>query len=169
MSISLYNFPLPLLYYRCFVGVDDDMTVEDCIIRDRKNPVLDPHQTSRSVSEMKEWVCSKMAKPDGKIYRDCLRLYTGGEAFQVCYSSIADGSSCLCSSELCNGSPSPTHRQFTSLTCQNFIRSSSGLICCIILVLVSNDYHHTILAGNQFLLSAKTNKCLRSRLKCRHS
>ena len=47
------------------------MTVEDCIIRDRKNPVHDPRETSRSVSEMKEWTCAKMTKPDGTVRRDC--------------------------------------------------------------------------------------------------
>ena len=45
---------------RCFVGDDVEMTVEDCIIRDRKNPIHDPRETSRSVSEMKEWTCAKM-------------------------------------------------------------------------------------------------------------
>lgn len=76
---------------------------EDCFLRDRKNPEFDPRETSRSVSEMKEWVCSKIDRPDGTTTKDCMRLYTGGEAFRVCYSSYADGSTCLCSSELCNG------------------------------------------------------------------
>lgn len=57
----------------------------------------------RSVSEMKEWTCSKVDRPDGEVIRDCMRLYTGGTLFRVCYTNSADGSTCLCSSELCNG------------------------------------------------------------------
>ncbi len=79
------------------------MVVEDCFQRDVRNPLTDPRETSRSVSEMKEWTCSKMDRPDGSVVRDCLRLYTGGTLFRVCYTNSADGSTCLCSSELCNG------------------------------------------------------------------
>lgn len=89
--------------FRCFVGDDVDMTVEDCIERDRNTPELHPMETSRSVSEMQEWVCSKMDRPDGQVIRDCMRMYTGGEAFRVCYANEADGKTCLCSRELCNG------------------------------------------------------------------
>ncbi len=46
--------------FSCFVGQDNDMVVEDCIERDRRNPLTDPRETSRSVSEMKEWTCSKV-------------------------------------------------------------------------------------------------------------
>ena len=79
------------------------MVVEDCIERDRRNPLTDPRETSRSVSEMKEWTCSKLDRPDGSVERDCLRLYTGGTLFRVCYTNSADGSTCICSGELCNG------------------------------------------------------------------
>ena len=134
--------------YRCFVGDDIEMTVEDCIVRDRKNPVTDPHETSRSVSEMKEWVCSKLDKPDGTIHRDCMRLYTGGDAFRVCYSSIRDGTTCLCSAELCNGSTSAM-RQFSSPTCQNLVKYSVHLISCFILVTMFTSYHQTISKGQE--------------------
>ena len=43
----------------------------------------DPREKPRSVSELKEWVCSKYDRPDGVVIRDCMRLYTGGEAFRV--------------------------------------------------------------------------------------
>ena len=88
---------------RCFVGIGDDMVVEDCLERDKANPITDPRETSRSVSEMKEWGCSKMDRADGTVVRDCMKLYTGGEAFRVCYTNTADGSTCMCSRELCNG------------------------------------------------------------------
>ena len=45
----------------------------------------------------------KMEKPNGQITRDCMRLYTGGDLFRVCYTNTADGSTCMCSRELCNG------------------------------------------------------------------
>ena len=77
--------------------------MEDCLLRDKANPSTDPRETSRSVSEMKEWVCSKLDRPDGTIVRDCTRLYTGGTLFRVCYTNNLDGSTCLCSRELCNG------------------------------------------------------------------
>ena len=65
---------------------------------------MDPREKSRSVSEMKEWVCSKIIKPEGAgVVRDCMRLYTGGEALQVCYENRAQGITCLCSADLCNG------------------------------------------------------------------
>ncbi len=44
-----------------------------------------------------------MDRPDGSVARDCLRLYTGGTLFRVCYTNSAEGSTCICSSELCNG------------------------------------------------------------------
>uniref|UniRef100_A0A0K2U1E7 Low density lipoprotein receptorrelated protein 2 [Equus caballus] n=2 Tax=Lepeophtheirus salmonis TaxID=72036 RepID=A0A0K2U1E7_LEPSM len=53
---------------------------------------------------MKEWVCSKIDRPNGQVIRDCMQLYTGGEAFRVCYTNDEHGSTCLCSAELCNGS-----------------------------------------------------------------
>ena len=125
------------------------MTVEDCIIRDRKNPVHDPRETSRSVSEMKEWTCAKMTKPDGTVRRDCLKLYTGGEDFQICYGSHKDGDTCLCSRELCNGSTSIT-RKFQKLTCQNLIKSSSSLISCLFLILMFKNYCQTVVTGHYF-------------------
>lgn len=91
--------------FKCFVGDGDDLSVEDCRTRDRDKRVMDPREISRSVSEMKEWVCSKIIKPDadgGGVVRDCLRLYTGGEALRVCYANQAQGVTCLCSDELCN-------------------------------------------------------------------
>ena len=90
--------------FRCFVGEDDDLTVEDCRARDKDKRVSDPREKSRSVSEMKEWVCSKIIKPKGQgVVRDCMRLYTGGEALRVCYANQAEGITCLCSKDLCNG------------------------------------------------------------------
>ncbi|CAB4065643.1 unnamed protein product [Lepeophtheirus salmonis] len=78
---------------------------EDCLKRGvPKEDELDPRETSRSVSEMKEWVCSKIDRPNGQVIRDCMQLYTGGEAFRVCYTNDEHGSTCLCSAELCNGS-----------------------------------------------------------------
>ena len=88
---------------RCFVGTGSDLHVEDCIDRDKRNPLTDPRETSRSVSEMKEWTCSKADRPDGTVVRDCTRLYTGGTLFRVCYTNSAEGSTCICSAELCNG------------------------------------------------------------------
>ncbi len=70
---------------RCFVGINSDLRVEDCLARDRAHPLTDPRETSRSVSEMKEWTCSKMDKPDGTVIRDCMRLYTGGTLFRYRY------------------------------------------------------------------------------------
>jgi len=64
-------------------------------------------ETSRSVSEMKEWVCSKLDRPDGTVERDCARLYTGGTLFRVCYVNSVEGTTCLCSKELCNSSGRP--------------------------------------------------------------
>ncbi len=91
-------------FQRCFVGRGtENLVVEDCFERDRRHPLTDPRETSRSVSEMKEWTCSKIDRPDGEIIRDCLRLYTGGTLFRVCYTNSADGSTCICSGELCNG------------------------------------------------------------------
>ena len=138
-----------VLFDRCFVGDDIEMTVEDCIIRDRKNPILDPRETSRSVSEMKEWTCAKMTKPDGTVRRDCLKLYTGGEDFQICYGSHKDGDTCLCSRELCNGSTSFT-RKLKQLTCQNLIKSSSSLISCLFLILMFKNYCQTVATGQTY-------------------
>ena len=52
--------------------------MEDCIQRDPL-PIVNPQEISRSVSEMKEWVCSKIDKPDGSVERDCMSMYTGGK------------------------------------------------------------------------------------------
>ncbi|XP_071744223.1 uncharacterized protein [Lepeophtheirus salmonis] len=91
--------------FKCFVGFNHDTVVEDCLKRGvPKEDELDPRETSRSVSEMKEWVCSKIDRPNGQVIRDCMQLYTGGEAFRVCYTNDEHGSTCLCSAELCNGS-----------------------------------------------------------------
>ena len=125
------------------------MTVEDCIIRDRKNPVHDPRETSRSVSEMKEWTCAKMTKPDGTVKRDCLKLYTGGEDFQICYGSTKDGDTCLCSRELCNGSTSLT-RKFKKLSCQNLIKSSTSILSCLFLLLMFQTYCQTVATGQAY-------------------
>ena len=79
------------------------MSVEDCIERDRLSPENHPHETSRSVSEMKEWVCAKTMRPySDKIERECMKMYTGGESFDVCFANVIDGKTCLCSTELCN-------------------------------------------------------------------
>ena len=120
------------------------MTVEDCIIRDKNYPVHDPKETSRSVSEMKEWTCSKMHKPDGRVIRDCMRLYTGGEEFHVCYSNIKDGDTCLCSSELCNKSTS-MRTKLRKLTWQEVIKSSTSLISCLFLIMMFGSYCQTVL------------------------
>ena len=97
-----------LLIYRCFVGTESDMTVEDCIERSLLRLESGAHEVSRSVSEMKEWVCSKIDRPDGTVIRDCMNMYTGGEPFDVCLTNSHDGRKCLCSSELCNdSSPRP--------------------------------------------------------------
>ena len=163
----LYKFNyFSIILFRCFVGDDEAMTVEDCISRDRRNPVYDPHETSRSVSEMKEWVCSKMAKPDGRIIRDCFRLYTGGEAFKVCYSSTQDGDTCLCSRELCNGSTSTT-RQSTNLTFQRIIRSSGTLISCLLLLMFFKSYCQTTTTCQSYCVKRMTcgrHKNLRERI-----
>ena len=90
--------------FRCFVGEENDMTVEDCIERSLLRLNQHPHEVSRSVSEMKEWVCSKINRPDGTVIRDCMNMYTGGEPFDVCLSNSHEGKKCLCSSELCNSS-----------------------------------------------------------------
>jgi len=92
--------------FRCFVGSSDDttQTVEDCIQRDPL-AIQDPQEISRSVSEMKEWVCSKIDRPDGTVRRDCMSMYTGGEHFDVCLTNPYDGRKCLCSTELCNAGP----------------------------------------------------------------
>ena len=95
------------LICRCFVGEENDMTVEDCIERSLLRLNQHPHEVSRSVSEMKEWVCSKINRPDGTVIRDCMNMYTGGEPFDVCLSNSHEGKKCLCSSELCNGSTRP--------------------------------------------------------------
>jgi hypothetical protein len=79
-----------------------NMTVEDCIERARLHQEMHPHDTSRSVSEMKEWVCSKIDRPNGTVIRDCQSMYTGGEAFDLCYANVVDGKKCLCSTDLCN-------------------------------------------------------------------
>ena len=84
------------------MGEENDMTVEDCIERSLLRLELSPHEVSRSVSEMKEWVCSKIDRPDGTVIRDCMNMYTGGEPFDVCLTNSHDGRKCLCSSELCN-------------------------------------------------------------------
>lgn len=80
------------------------MTVEDCIERQTKQYEYHPHDISRSVSELKEWVCSKIDRPDGSIKRDCMSMYTGGESFDVCLTNPHDGKKCICSTELCNHS-----------------------------------------------------------------
>merc|ERR1712141_920947 len=90
--------------FRCFVGEENDMTVEDCIERSLLRLKQHPHEVSRSVSEMKEWVCSKIDRPDGTVIRDCMNMYTGGEPFDVCLSNSQEGKKCLCASELCNTS-----------------------------------------------------------------
>jgi len=138
---------------RCFVGDDVEMMVEDCILRDRKNPIHDPRETSRSVSEMKEWTCAKMTKPDGRVIRDCMKLYTGGEHFHICYSSTKDGDTCLCSRELCNGGTSFVTRKFKTLTCQNIIKSSSSLISCIFLIMMFRNYCQTVMTGQAYYLN----------------
>ncbi len=80
-----------------------EMSVEDCIERDRLSPERHPHETSRSVSEMKEWVCAKTMKPDRDTFvRECMKMYTGGESFDVCFANSVNGKTCLCSTELCN-------------------------------------------------------------------
>ena len=142
LSQSSYNIS-NYDYFRCFVGNDIEMIVEDCLFRDQKNPVIDPQETSRSVSEMKEWTCAKMTKPDGSVSRDCMRLYTGGEQFHICYSSTKDGDTCLCSTELCNGSTSIVRK----LTCQNVIKSSTSLIACLCLIIMFKNYCQTVLTG----------------------
>jgi len=88
---------------RCFVGSSNDeaQNVEDCIQRDPL-PTKNRQEISRSVSEMKEWVCAKIDKPDGSVERDCMSMYTGGEHFDVCLTNPRDGRKCLCSTELCN-------------------------------------------------------------------
>ena len=110
LTVNAYNYSSHFRC-RCFVGDEVEMSVEDCIARDKSTPNLDPRETSRSVSEMKEWVCSKITKPDGSVSRDCMRLYTGGEAFRVCYTNRAQGSTCLCSAELCNTANHPATTQ----------------------------------------------------------
>ena len=111
------------------------MIVEDCIARDKSNPVTDPRQTSRSVTEMKEWVCSKITKPDGNVRRDCTRLYTGGEAFTVCYTNTAEGSTCLCSAELCNGAVSRINRF-------SFIAAAAASVLSSILMYFPHPHLH---------------------------
>ena len=72
-SWFMKNFPF---FCRCFVGDGDDLSVEDCRTRDRDKRVMDPREISRSVSEMKEWVCSKIIKPDaGKVWYTSLPFY----------------------------------------------------------------------------------------------
>lgn len=51
-----------------------------------------------------ELINNHILSTDGSVQRDCMRLYTGGEAFRVCYTSMTDGTTCLCSRELCNAS-----------------------------------------------------------------
>ena len=46
--------------------------------------------------------CLNLSTDGGGVVRDCLRLYTGGEALRVCYANQAQGVTCLCSDELCN-------------------------------------------------------------------
>ena len=72
-----------IIIFRCFVGSSDDatQTVEDCIQRDPP-AIQNPQEISRSVSEMKEWVCSKIDRPDGTVRRDCMSMYTGGKKNQ---------------------------------------------------------------------------------------
>ena len=67
-------------FFRCFVGNDVEMTVEDCLLRPHilTHYQPHPHEISRSVSEMKEWVCAKTERPDGTLIRDCMSMYTGG-------------------------------------------------------------------------------------------
>ncbi len=111
------------------------MTVEDCIQRDandlhpldvsryaKKIMNLDEIQSLklccpgfRSVSEMKEWVCSKINRPNGSVVRDCMSMYTGGESFDVCLTNPYDGKKCLCSTELCNPAAS-YHSRINRLT-----------------------------------------------------
>merc|ERR1712141_784267 len=92
--------------FRCFVGNDVEMTVEDCLLRPHilTHYQPHPHEISRSVSEMKEWVCAKTERPDGTLIRDCMSMYTGGEPFEVCFANANEGKKCLCSTELCNNS-----------------------------------------------------------------
>ena len=64
------------------MGNDIEMTVEDCLLRPHILTQFDyahPHEISRSVSEMKEWVCAKMERPNGTLVRDCMSMYTGGK------------------------------------------------------------------------------------------
>ena len=84
-----------------------------------------------------------VTKPDGSVSRDCMRLYTGGEQFHICYSSTKDGDTCLCSTELCNGSTSIIRK----LTCQNVIKSSTSLIACLCLIIMFKNYCQTVLTG----------------------
>ena len=144
------------------------MTVEDCIDRDKKYPVHDPKETSRSVSEMKEWTCSKMHKPDGSVIRDCMRLYTGGEEFHVCYSNIKDGDTCLCSSELCNKSTS-MRTKLRKLTCQDVIKSSTSLISCLFLIMMFGSYCQTVLTEHSNYISTTKIRNLDRKLQFRVS
>ena len=71
-----------IFFCSCFVGNDIEMTVEDCLLRPHILTQFDyahPHEISRSVSEMKEWVCAKMERPNGTLVRDCMSMYTGGK------------------------------------------------------------------------------------------
>ena len=98
MKLTIFYF-----HFRCFVGTETALSVENCIERDTNN-LNNPQEISRSVSEMKEWVCSKIDRPDGTVVRDCMSMYTGGELFDVCLTNSFDGRKCLCSAELCNHS-----------------------------------------------------------------
>ena len=75
----------------CFVGNDIEMTVEDCLLRPHILTQFDyahPHEISRSVSEMKEWVCAKMERPNGTLVRDCMSMYTGGKCTLCTFSQF---------------------------------------------------------------------------------
>ena len=56
ISVVLFNF------FRCYVGENDERSIEDCAERDKQNPSTDPKEKTKSVSELKEWVCSKYDK-----------------------------------------------------------------------------------------------------------
>jgi len=117
--------------FRCFVGSSNDAAqrVEDCIQREADLNQLNPQEISRSVSEMKEWVCSKIDRPDGSVVRDCMSMYTGGEHFDVCLTNPYDGRKCLCSTEYCN--------QATPTAVNNFTKISAIALTQMLLLMLS--------------------------------
>ena len=54
-------------FFRCYVGENDERSIEDCAERDKQNPSTDPKEKTKSVSELKEWVCSKYNKPGMRV------------------------------------------------------------------------------------------------------